>query len=134
MTCVAIVSKPRKQELAQLLPELIDWLRKHNYNPLLDREGANYTDAAPAVDRSDMPAHRPELVIVLGGDGTFSPWRAFLPRPERLFSALTSALLASSLKSVSAISIKHSKAGATTATPLTRAPCSTPKSCAMARR
>ena len=51
MTCVAIVSKPRKQELAQLLPELIDWLRKHNYDPLLDREGACYTENAPAVDR-----------------------------------------------------------------------------------
>jgi NAD+ kinase len=70
MTSVAIVSKPRKPELAQLLPELIDWLRKHDYNPLLDFEGATYTDAAPAVDRSDMPAHKPKLVIVLGGDGT----------------------------------------------------------------
>ena len=70
MTCVAIVSKPRKQELAQLLPELIAWLRKHDYEPLLDREGASYTDAAPAVDRADLPAHKPQLVIVLGGDGT----------------------------------------------------------------
>src|ERR1700739_252655 len=73
MTCVAIVSKPRKPDLVQLLPELIDWLRKHNYNPLLDREGAGYTDAAPAVDRSDLPAHKPQLVIVLGGDGTLLP-------------------------------------------------------------
>src|SRR5882757_6917889 len=70
MTCVAIVSKPRKQELAQLLPELIDWLCKHNYKPLLDLEGASYTDAAPAVDRAHLPAHKPQLVIVLGGDGT----------------------------------------------------------------
>ena len=43
MTCVAIVSKPRKPELTQLLPELIDWLRKHDYSPLLDQEGAAYT-------------------------------------------------------------------------------------------
>src|SRR3569833_249065 len=70
MIRVAIVSKPRKPELAQLLPELIDWLRKHDYDPLLDCEGAGYTDAAPAVDRSDLPAHHPQLVIVLGGDGT----------------------------------------------------------------
>src|ERR1700739_4945611 len=73
MTCVAIVSKPRKPDLVQLLPELIDWLRKHNYNPLLDREGAAYTDAARAVVRSDLPAHKPQLVIVLGGDGTLLP-------------------------------------------------------------
>ena len=70
MTCVAIVSKPRRQELAQLLPELIGWLREHDYEPLLDCEGASYTDAAPAVSRAELPAHNPRLVIVLGGDGT----------------------------------------------------------------
>ena len=70
MICVAVVCKPRKPELAQLLPELVDWLRKHAYDPLLDHEGATYTDAAPAVDRADLPAHNPGLVIVLGGDGT----------------------------------------------------------------
>jgi NAD+ kinase len=70
MTCVAIVSKPRRQELAQLLPELIGWLRRHDYEPLLDCEGAGYTDAARAVDRTELPAHKPQLVIVLGGDGT----------------------------------------------------------------
>lgn len=53
-----------------MLPELIDWLCKHNFKPLLDHEGATYTNAAPAVDRSDLPAHNPQLVIVLGGDGT----------------------------------------------------------------
>jgi NAD+ kinase len=70
MICVAIVSKPRRPELTQLLPELIDWLRKHDYEPLLDCEGACYTNAAPAVDRAELPAHKPQLVIVLGGDGT----------------------------------------------------------------
>jgi NAD+ kinase len=70
MICVAIVAKPRRPELSQLLPELIEWLRKHDYDPLLDLEGASYTDAAPAVDRTELPAHEPQLVIVLGGDGT----------------------------------------------------------------
>jgi NAD+ kinase len=70
MTRVAIVSKPNKPELARLLPELIDWLRKHDYDPLLDDESGKYTDAAPWVCRADLPAHAPSLVIVLGGDGT----------------------------------------------------------------
>jgi|SRR5580658_2680142 NAD+ kinase len=70
MTRVAIVSKPHKEELARLLPELIGWLRSHNYEPLLDHEGGKYTDAAPWVKRADLPAHSPALVIVLGGDGT----------------------------------------------------------------
>jgi NAD+ kinase len=70
MTRVAIVSKPNKAELARLLPELIDWLRRHDFDPLLDDESGKYTDAAPAVNRTDLPAHAPSLVIVLGGDGT----------------------------------------------------------------
>jgi NAD+ kinase len=70
MKRVAIVSKPNKAELARLLPELIDWLRKHDYDPLLDDESGKYTDAAPWVNRADLPAHAPGLVIVLGGDGT----------------------------------------------------------------
>jgi NAD+ kinase len=93
MTCVAIVSKPRKQELAQLLPELIDWLCKHNYKPLLDLEGATYTAAAPAVDRSDMPAHHPELVVVLGGDGT-------LLSVARIFAATGTPILSVNLGSL----------------------------------
>ncbi len=35
MTHVAIVCKPQKEELARILPELIAWLRKHGYEPLL---------------------------------------------------------------------------------------------------
>ena len=70
MTRVAIVCKPRKEELVQILPGLIAWLRKHDYDPLLDQEGGVYTQDAPAVERDEMPAHAPALVIVLGGDGT----------------------------------------------------------------
>jgi NAD+ kinase len=70
MIRVAIVCKPSKAELARLLPELIAWLRQHGYEPILDIEGGKYTDAAPAVDCDQMPSWAPELVIVLGGDGT----------------------------------------------------------------
>lgn len=37
---------------------------------MVDKEGGAFTDAAPVVSRADMPARSPELVIVLGGDGT----------------------------------------------------------------
>ncbi len=70
MTRVAIACKPHKEELARILPELVDWLRARGYDPLLDREGGFYTDAAPSFDRSELPGLNPELVIVLGGDGT----------------------------------------------------------------
>ncbi len=78
MVRVAIVSKPHKQELAPLLPELIDWLGRHGYETLLDLEGGQYTTAAPAVERAKLPDWKPQLVIVLGGDGTLlSVARAF---------------------------------------------------------
>ena len=93
MICVAVVSKPRKPELSELLPELIDWLRKHDFDPLLDHEGASYTQAAPAVDRSDMPAHKPGLVIVLGGDGT-------LLSVARIFAATGTPILSVNLGSL----------------------------------
>jgi len=70
MVRVAIVCKPNKEELVRLLPELIEWLRRRGYEPLLECEGARYSTAAPVVDRAEMPALNPGLVIVLGGDGT----------------------------------------------------------------
>ena len=70
MVRVAIVSKPEKQELARLLPELIAWLRGHGYEPLVDLEGGRYASEVRVVDRTEMPAQSPALVIVLGGDGT----------------------------------------------------------------
>src|SRR5215472_18186712 len=70
MRRVAIVCKPQKEELARILPELIAWLREHGYEPLLDREAGQYTAVAEIVDRNDMPLYKPELIIVLGGDGT----------------------------------------------------------------
>ena len=70
MKRVAIVSKPNREELTRLLPELIVWLRDHGYEPVLDEEAGKYTDAAPACARSRLPESKPGLVIVLGGDGT----------------------------------------------------------------
>ena len=70
MVRIAIVCKPAKEELTRLLPELIGWLRQRGYEPLLDEEAGKYTAAAPVVERAQMPASAPGLVIVLGGDGT----------------------------------------------------------------
>jgi NAD+ kinase len=70
MVRVAIVCKPQKEELARILPDLIAWLHERHYEVVLDHEGGAYTTEAPAVNRADLPLHKPELVIVLGGDGT----------------------------------------------------------------
>ena len=85
MNRIAIVSKPLKEELNRLIPELVEWLRAHKFEPVLDRESASYlvgpVAAARGVsgsriagievrDRPDLPTAKPALVIVLGGDGT----------------------------------------------------------------
>jgi NAD+ kinase len=70
MARIAIVCKPQKDELARILPELIGWLRQRGYDPLVDQESGQYTTAAEVVDRNEMPRYEPELIIVLGGDGT----------------------------------------------------------------
>jgi NAD+ kinase len=70
MRTVVILSKPQKEELSVLIPELILWMRAHELNPVLDPVSGNYTHEAPVVPRSEMAALKPELAIVLGGDGT----------------------------------------------------------------
>jgi len=78
MRTVVILSKPQKEELAALIPELILWMRARGLNPVLDPVSGNYTREAPVVARNEMAAMRPELAIVLGGDGTLlSAARAF---------------------------------------------------------
>jgi len=69
MFVAAIISKPQKPEVATLLPQLIAWLGDHHYETLLDTDSAAYLNQ-PGIERTELPSHRPDLVIVLGGDGT----------------------------------------------------------------
>lgn len=70
MRSVAIISKPQKEELFTLLPELVLWMRAHGFQPVLDAVSGNYTQEAPILPRHEMLAAKPELIVVLGGDGT----------------------------------------------------------------
>lgn len=73
----AIISKPQKPEVANLLPELMAWLASHRYETLLDTDSAAYV-GQQGMDRTKLPLEEPDLVIVLGGDGTLlSAARAF---------------------------------------------------------
>ncbi|HEX9200816.1 MAG TPA: NAD(+)/NADH kinase [Acidobacteriaceae bacterium] len=71
MPLAAIISKPQKVELGTILPELQTWLRGRGWGWVLDEESAAYLDGAEAgVARAELHERNPDLVIVLGGDGT----------------------------------------------------------------
>jgi len=70
MLQAAIISKPQKPELAGILGDLLSWLKDHGYAALLDSESAAYLNASNAIERAELPGHKPNIVIVLGGDGT----------------------------------------------------------------
>ena len=67
---VAIVSKPAKPELAQILPALFDWFSSHGYKILIDKETSSYTQGPQVVARPELRSHSLDFVVVLGGDGT----------------------------------------------------------------
>jgi NAD+ kinase len=79
MPLAAIISKPQKPELASIIPELVAWLGERDYETALDTESAAYVGPEQkGCPRADLPRRAPNLVIVLGGDGTLlSAARAF---------------------------------------------------------
>jgi NAD+ kinase len=88
MRTVAIIAKPQKDELFQLMPNLVLWMKAHDLEPILDHVSGDYTPQARVVPRHEMPAHKPELVVVLGGDGTLlSAARIFAKTGTPILSA-----------------------------------------------
>jgi NAD+ kinase len=67
---VGIVSKPLKPEVADIMAGLIQWLRAHNYDFIVDPETAPHASGSPTISRVEMSTHKLEFIIVLGGDGT----------------------------------------------------------------
>jgi NAD+ kinase len=88
MPIAAIISKPQKAELGTILPELRAWLAGRGWSCVLDQESAAYLpDAGPGVVRAELPEHKPDMVIVLGGDGTLlAAARAFAHTDTPLLS------------------------------------------------
>lgn len=80
MKTVGIISKPEKPELLELVPEVLAWFEKHDYQVVLDDETASYAPGRPSVERTTIGEHNPKFALVLGGDGTLlSAARAVAP-------------------------------------------------------
>jgi NAD+ kinase len=79
MRKAAIISKPQKPELCEILAQLLEWFKERGYECVLDPESAGYLERRQdAVERPEMPRHHPEICVTLGGDGTLlSAARAF---------------------------------------------------------
>jgi NAD+ kinase len=67
---VAIISKPDRPELTEVLPALEKWLQQRNYAVVMDKESAAYFPASSVMPRSELATRSPDLALVLGGDGT----------------------------------------------------------------
>jgi NAD+ kinase len=93
MLQAAIISKPQKPELAGILSDLVAWLNARDYHYLLDPDSAAYLNAPNPIERVDLPGHKPNLVIVLGGDGT-------LLAAARAFARTTTPILSVNLGSL----------------------------------
>ena len=66
----AIISRPDRPPVAQIISGLLDWLGEHGYRVIIDEETSKYISGQKVVPRSEMASHALDLVVVLGGDGT----------------------------------------------------------------
>lgn len=67
---VGIISKPRKEDVAGVVPRLLRWLREHGLEYFYDKEtGFCIQPDERCLPREELPA-RADIIIVLGGDGT----------------------------------------------------------------
>jgi NAD+ kinase len=68
---VGIIVRPRRADIARVVPPLIAWLRAHGANVVCDSETGECigTLAGETRKREDLPGCS-DLLIVLGGDGT----------------------------------------------------------------
>src|SRR5271169_3292022 len=68
---IGIIARPRKSNLAQVAPPLLDWLAKRGIAALYDEETAASLPAGAAAGKTrEEVAAGSKLLLVLGGDGT----------------------------------------------------------------
>jgi NAD+ kinase len=67
---IAVISKPDRPELREVLPQLEKWLLERKYSVVMDEESAAYFSASTVIPRGELAERAPDLALVLGGDGT----------------------------------------------------------------
>ena len=83
---IGIVSKPGRKDIPGLLQYILEWATRCGIGVKIDETTANYLHRTDGEDRTSMPDGC-DLIIVLGGDGTFlSAARAVGPRQTPLLA------------------------------------------------
>lgn len=69
---IGIISRPRRDDVLRVLPQLLKWLEKHGVCVQYDLEAAaalGKSERARALDRAELAVNS-DMLLVLGGDGT----------------------------------------------------------------
>ena len=66
----AVISRPDRSQVAQVVPGLLAWFSEHGYKAIIDVETARYISGQEVMPREQMASRPLDLVVVLGGDGT----------------------------------------------------------------
>jgi NAD+ kinase len=67
---IGIISRPRRSNLAVVVPPLLKWLEAHGIKTLLDEETASCLPNGSKGENRTRVADASQLLLVLGGDGT----------------------------------------------------------------
>lgn len=66
----AVISRPGRPQVGEVMPDLLNWFAEHDYQVIVDEETGKYVSSQPVVPRSALASQPLDLVVVLGGDGT----------------------------------------------------------------
>jgi len=67
---IGIISRPRRSNLAEVVPPLLSWLEEHGVRTVLDPETAGSLRDDGLGKTRHQVAEQADLLLVLGGDGT----------------------------------------------------------------
>lgn len=70
MKRAALISKPSKPELKEIIEKLLEWFATREYTVLMDEETAAYHSNGNVFPRAELSTQNLNLALVLGGDGT----------------------------------------------------------------
>lgn len=70
MKSIGIISKPHHAEAKRVLEELVPWLAERGKAVVMDVDTASLVGETTGVEKDRLP-EQVEMIIVLGGDGTF---------------------------------------------------------------